>query len=100
MDCSSCEARYLCSLRTEPNSFECVSTFTRYCCIKKKRTAMSAVFHRWRISTREPDRRIKMDEKEKTVRLINAVGELENSLKNLQNQPRKRVLTSVLLRKY
>lgn len=37
MDCSSCEARYLCSLRTEPNSFECVSTFTRYCCIKKEK---------------------------------------------------------------
>ena len=37
MNCSSCEARYLCSLRTEPNSFECVSTFTRYCCIKKEK---------------------------------------------------------------
>ena len=36
MDCSSCEARYLCSLRTEPNSFECVSTFTRYCIKKEK----------------------------------------------------------------
>lgn len=36
MDCSSCGARYLCSLRTEPNSFECVSTFTRYCIKKEK----------------------------------------------------------------
>lgn len=40
-----------------------------------------------------------MDEKEKSM-LFDSVGKLENSLKTLQNQPRKRVLTSVLLRKY
>lgn len=36
MNCSSCGARYLCSLRTEPNSFECVLAFTRYCIKKEK----------------------------------------------------------------
>ena len=36
MNCSSCGARYLCSLRTEPNSFECVSTLTRYDIKKEK----------------------------------------------------------------
>lgn len=60
---------------------------------------MTAAFLRWCILTGEPDRRIKMDEKEKAM-LFASVGKLENSLKNLQNQPRKRVLTSVLLRKY
>lgn len=60
---------------------------------------MSVVFLRRCILTGEPDRRIKMDEKEKAM-LFASVGKLENSLKNLQNQPRKRVLTSVLLRKY
>lgn len=43
-----------------------------------------------------------MDKKEKAVRLVDVeelVRELESSLKNLQNQPRKRVLTSILLRK-
>ena len=36
MNCSSCGARYLCSLETEPNSFECVSTLTRYDIKKEK----------------------------------------------------------------
>lgn len=36
MNCSSCGARYLCSLGTEPNSFECVSTLTRYDIKKEK----------------------------------------------------------------
>lgn len=36
MDCSSCEARYLCSLRTEPNSIECVTALTRYDIKKEK----------------------------------------------------------------
>lgn len=36
MDCSSCGARYLCSIRTEPNSIECVTAFTRYCIKKEK----------------------------------------------------------------
>lgn len=36
MDCSSCGARYLCFLGTEPNSFECVSTLTRYDIKKEK----------------------------------------------------------------
>lgn len=31
-----------------------------------------------------------MDEKEKTVRLINAVGELENSLKNLAESAKEK----------
>ena len=36
VDCSSCEARYLCSLRTEPNSIECVTALTRYDIKKEK----------------------------------------------------------------
>lgn len=36
MDCSSCGARYLCRFGTEPNFFECVTAFTRYCIKKEK----------------------------------------------------------------
>lgn len=36
VDCSSCVARYLCFLGTEPNSIECMTALTRYDIKKEK----------------------------------------------------------------
>lgn len=36
MNCSSCGAKYLCPLGTDPNSFECMSRLTLYDIKKEK----------------------------------------------------------------
>lgn len=51
---------------------------------------MSAAFRRWCISTGEPDRRTKMSEEEKVVRLLVSVRELESSLKKLAESAKEK----------